>query len=61
VRSGSPQANEMVRWTISSDERRELGRAAAAPSSDQAVGETLDALARLLQRLIGCRVRNTKE
>src|SRR4051812_926034 len=28
VRSGSPRANEMVRWTISSDERRELERAA---------------------------------
>ncbi len=25
VRSGLPQANEMVRWTISSDERPELG------------------------------------
>src|SRR4029079_9414687 len=28
VRSGLPQANEMVRGTISSDERRELGREA---------------------------------
>ncbi len=28
VRSGSPKANEMVLWTISSDERRELKRAA---------------------------------
>jgi hypothetical protein len=30
VRSGSPKANEMVQWTISSDERRELGRAAVS-------------------------------
>jgi hypothetical protein len=28
VRNGSPKANEMVQRTISSDERRELGRAA---------------------------------
>jgi len=31
VRSGLPEANEMVRGTISSDERRELGRAAGPP------------------------------
>jgi len=29
VRSGSPQANEMVRWTISNDERPERERRAA--------------------------------
>ena len=28
ARRGSQEANEMVQWTISSDERRELGRAA---------------------------------
>jgi len=28
VTSGSPQANETVQWTVSSEERRELGRAA---------------------------------
>jgi hypothetical protein len=31
VRSGSPQANEMVRWTISSDERPERKRRARMP------------------------------
>jgi len=31
VRNGSPTANEMVLWTISSDERREPKRAAGPP------------------------------
>jgi hypothetical protein len=31
VRNGSPMANEMVLWTISSDERREPKRAAGQP------------------------------
>src|SRR5690349_10853830 len=31
AKSGPPKADEMVQWTISSDERRELGRAAGPP------------------------------
>jgi len=30
VTSGSPKANEMIQWIISSEERRELGRAAGS-------------------------------
>src|SRR5438105_1676945 len=52
VRSGSPQANEMVQWTISSDERRELGRA-AGPKATRVVtdgGNLTRAIAAALQQ-----------
>jgi O-acetylserine/cysteine efflux transporter len=39
VRRGQPKADETVRWTVSSDERRELGRAAGDSSKSEISGE----------------------
>jgi hypothetical protein len=39
VRRGQPKADETVRWTVSSDERRELERAAGGPRRSELEGE----------------------
>ncbi len=42
MRSGSPKVNEMVRWTISSDERAELGRGAGELPDQSAATNLFD-------------------
>jgi O-acetylserine/cysteine efflux transporter len=41
VRRGQPKADETVQWTVSSDERRELGRAAGGSGKSEIGGEPI--------------------